>query len=101
MINASPVANKDPVIVDHVRTHVSHGMTGPIHARINDQNGQNGQNDQSGRSGRKEQNGRSAPKEANALSGRNARTARPSTPVSFQKKPGSCSSASCAKKAWL
>jgi hypothetical protein len=89
------------VIVDHVQTHVSHGMTGPIHARINGLNGQSGQKERNVRNGRKEQNGRSAPKEPSALNGRNVRTARPSIPVNFQKKLGSCSSASCAKKDWL
>lgn len=89
------------MIVDHVQTHGSHGMTGPIHARIS------GQNDRSARSGRKEQSAKngqkeqSAPKEPSALNDRNVRTARPSIPVNFQKKPGSCSSGSCAKKAWL
>jgi hypothetical protein len=89
------------VIVDHGRTHARHGMTAPIHARIN---GRSGQKERNARNGPKEQNAPSAPsapKEPSALSGRNARTAPPSTPVSFQKKPGSCSSASCAKKAWL
>ena len=92
------------MIVDHVQTHVSHGMTGPIHARISGLNGRSGQKERNGKNGRKEQNGRSAqsaPKEPSALNGRNVRTARPSIPVSFQKKPGSCSSASCAKKDWL
>ena len=92
------------MIVDHVQTHVSHGMTGPIHARINGLNGLNGQNGQKERNvrnGRKEQSAQSAPKEPSALSGPTAQTARPSIPVNFQKKPGSCSSASCAKKAWL
>lgn len=100
-INASPVANKDPVIVDHVQTHVSHDMTGPINARINGQNGRSGQKERNVRNGRKEQSAQSAPKDPSALNGRNVRTARPSIPVSFQKKPGSCSSASYAKKAWL
>ena len=102
--NASLVANKDPVIVDHVRTHARHGMTAPIHARINGRNGRSGQKERNAKNGPKEQNGQnapSAPKEPSALSGPNERTAPPSTPVSFQKKPGSCSSVSCAKKAWL
>ena len=44
------------------------------------------------------------PEIESALSGptaQTAQTARPSIPVSFQKKPGSCSSASYAKKDWL
>ena len=89
------------MIVDHVQTHVSHGMTGPIHARINGLNGRSGQKERNVRNGRKEQSAQSAPKDPSALNGRNVRTARPSIPVSFQKKPGSCSSASCAKKDWL